>query len=112
VRGLRVYNVSNIPNGSVGANEYHLARTEIVSVLDGASEWRIEDIYGDSRIFIVDKTKSLVIPPGLLHTYTATEDNTRIQVICNTLFIPDNHSTHDSYMIDDFRRLQQKYKSN
>jgi dTDP-4-dehydrorhamnose 3,5-epimerase-like enzyme len=111
IRGLRVYSVSNIPKGSVGAKEYHLARTEIINVLDGVCEWRLEDIYGGSKVFMLDTTKSLIIPHGILHTYIAAEENTRIQVICNTLFMPDNPGTHDSYMIDDFRRLQEDYRS-
>jgi dTDP-4-dehydrorhamnose 3,5-epimerase-like enzyme len=109
IRGMRVYNVENIPNGSTGANEFHLARTEIVNVLSGKSLWRLEDVYGDVKEFTLDSAKSLIVPAGILHTYTALEDKTRLQVICNTLFIPDDPRTHDSYMIDEFRQLQQNF---
>jgi hypothetical protein len=110
IRGLRVYNVDSIPNGSTGANEYHLARTEIVNVLVGKALWRCEDVYGDIKELTLDSTMSLIVPSGILHTYTALEDNTRLQVICNTLFVPEDSATHDSYLIDEFRELQNKFK--
>jgi hypothetical protein len=110
IRGLRVYNVNSIPNGSTGANEFHLARTEIVNVLHGKSLWRLEDVYGEVKEFTLDSTMSLIVPSGILHTYTALEDNTRLQVICNTLFYPENPATHDSYMIERFRELQNSFK--
>lgn len=106
IRGLRVYNVEGIPKDSVGANEYHLARTEIVNVLLGKALWRCEDVYGDVKEFTLDASTSVIVPAGILHTYTSLEDNTRIQVICNTLFVPDDPQTHDSYSIDEFHALQ------
>lgn len=110
IRGLRVYNVDSIPNGSTGANEYHLARTEIVNVLAGKVLWRSEDVYGDVKEFTLNSATSLIVPSGILHTYTALEDGTRLQVICNTLFNPEDPATHDSYLIDEFRELQNKFK--
>lgn len=106
IRGLRVYNVSAIPNGRIGANEFHLARTELVSALSGKALWRCEDVYGDVKEFTIDSATSLIVPYGILHTYTALEDDTRLQVICNTLFDPENPGTHDSYSAEDFRKLQ------
>ncbi len=108
IRGLRVYNVENIPNGSTGANEFHLARTELINVLTGKCLWRLEDVYGDVKEFTIDRTQSLIIPAGIFHTYTALEDNTRLQVVCNTLFIPEDTGTHDSYLVEEFRQLQKE----
>jgi hypothetical protein len=108
IRGLRVYNVSGISKGNIGANEFHLARTEIVSALSGSALWRCEDIYGGVSEHTIDSTMSLIVPAGILHTYTALEDKTRLQVICNTLFIPEEPGTHDSYMLDEFKKLQNK----
>ena len=106
IRGIRIYNVSDIAKGSVGANEFHMARTEIVSVLSGAALWRCEDIFGNVKEFTLDATQSLVVPYGILHTYTALEDNTRLQVLCNTLFEPEIAGTHDSFLLEEFKKLQ------
>lgn len=110
VRGLRIYNVSGIPNGSTGANEFHLARTEIVNVLSGKALWQCEDVYGGTQEYTLDAASSLIVPSGILHTYTALEDNTRLQVVCNTLFIPDDPRTHDSYSAEEFRKLQSEHQ--
>lgn len=106
IRGLRTYNVKGIANGCVGAMEFHRARTELVSALSGKATWKCEDVYGGVKEFTLDSTTSLMVPSGILHTYTALEDDTRLQVICNTLFTPEDPATHDSYLMDEFRKLQ------
>lgn len=111
IHGLRTYNVSNIPSGSTGANEFHLARTELVTALSGRALWKCEDVYGNTTEYTLDSTTSLMVPPGILHTYTALEDNTRLQVVCNTLFNPDDPGTHDSFSSEDFRKLQAEHQS-
>jgi hypothetical protein len=106
IRGLRSYSVSEIPNGSIGANEWHRARTECVIALSGRALWHCVDLAGDERNFTLDGSNAVITPPGILHTYTALEDDTRLQVICNTLFIPDEPSTHDTYPKDTFEELR------
>lgn len=106
IRGIRAYRVTGIPKGSVGANEFHMARTEIVSMISGSALWRCEDIFGNVAEYTIDESKSLLIPYGILHTYTALEDNSGVQVLCNTLFEPEIAGTHDSYLLEDFKQAQ------
>jgi hypothetical protein len=102
IRGLRSYSVSNIPKDSIGAQEWHRARTEYVRALSGSALWTCVDFEGNERTFTLDAKTAVIIPPEILHTYQALEDNTRLQVICNTLFNPDNKLTHDSYSQESF----------
>jgi hypothetical protein len=106
IRGLRTYNVSNIPKDSIGGMEWHGIRTEIVTALGGSALWQCEDFFGKEEEFVLDSKKSVMMPPGILHTYVALEDDTRLQVVCNTLFDPSDSRTHDTYSQDDFRRIQ------
>lgn len=106
IRGLRTYNVSEIPKGSVGGMEWHDIRTEIVSAIGGRALWQCVDIDGNETEFELDSKKSVLMPPGILHTYVALEENTRLQVVCNTLFDPEDPRTHDTYSKDLFESLQ------
>jgi dTDP-4-dehydrorhamnose 3,5-epimerase-like enzyme len=106
IRGLRTYNVSEIPKGSVGGMEWHGIRTEIVSAIGGQALWQCVDIDGNETEFVLDGKKSVLMPPGILHTYVALEENTRLQVVCNTLFDPEDPRTHDTYSTDLFKSLQ------
>jgi hypothetical protein len=105
IRGLRSYSVRGIPKGSIGANEWHRARTECVIALAGSAMWRCIDLQGQEREVVLDSTNAVITPPDILHTYQALEDGTSLQVICNTLFIPDDPSTHDSYSKAQFDAL-------
>lgn len=106
IRGLRSYMVSDIPKGSVGGKEWHKVRTEFVTAIGGLAVWQCVDFNGKEREFILDGKSSVLMPPGILHTYEALEDNTALQVIANTLFVPENPLTHDSYSIDTFNELR------
>ena len=106
IRGLRVYNVSDVPRGSIGGMEWHGVRTEFVSALGGKALWQCADVDGKETEFVLDGTRSVLLPPGILHTYIALEDNTRLQVVCNTLFIPEDPRTHDTYPQAAFTALQ------
>lgn len=106
IRGIRSYVVSGIAKDSVGANEVHLARTELVTALNGRASWVCCDLLGNKKSFILDGTNVLIVPSGILHTYKALEDDTRLQVIANTLFVPEDPSTHDSYPAEEFYALQ------
>lgn len=102
IKGLRSYAVSNIAMGSVGAKEWHRARSEYLFAPKGGADIVCVDFDGNEASFHVSSEEAIIIPPMILHTYTATEDNTTLQVICNTLFIPEKPETHDSYLSDEF----------
>lgn len=104
IRGLRVYTVSDIPKNSVGGKEWHKARTELISATAGSAALECVDVDGNEETFILDGTSTILIPPGILHTYQALEDGTRLQVIANTLFIPEDPATHDTFMVESFDR--------
>jgi dTDP-4-dehydrorhamnose 3,5-epimerase-like enzyme len=98
IRGLRHYAVSDIPAGSIGGKEYHRARTEYVRAAAGSAIWQCVDIAGREREFQLDGTRGVIVPPYITHTYQALEDNTSLEVFCNTLFVPDEPLTHDTFM--------------
>lgn len=102
LRGLRVYTVKDIPEGAIGANEWHKIRTEVITVIDGRATLRCVDMIGQEREFYLDGNQSIVIPPTLMHTYHATENRTRLQVITNTLFDPNDPSTQDTFSMEEF----------
>ncbi len=107
IRGLRVYNVSDIPKDSIGGLEWHDIRTEYVAALGGSAVWQCVDFDGKETEFVLDAKKSVLMPPGILHTYISLEDNTRLQVVCNTLFDPEDPRTHDTYSKDTFTALRE-----
>jgi len=106
MRGLRSYKVENVPKGSIGAKECHIARNEIVFAAKGSFSWKCIDLHGNEKEFILDGKTAVITPSGLLHIYEALEDDSTIQVVCNTGFAPEDPATHDSYSIDDFYALQ------
>lgn len=111
IRGLRSYTVSEIPDASVGGMEWHGVRTEMVTVLAGAAIWRCTDVTGAQMEYELDAKNGLTVvqPPGILHEYQAIAPDTTLQVVCNTLFVPDDPSTHDTFSGDMFRQLQAEY---
>jgi hypothetical protein len=106
IRGLRSYTVGDISKDSVGGLEWHMARTEYVNALAGAALWLCVDPAGREREFVLDGSQGIVQPPGILHTYKALEDNTCIEVVCNTLFVPEDPRTHDTFSRDIFYELR------
>ena len=102
IRGLRSYQVAGIPEGAIGGQEWHMARTEYVTTLAGRALWQCVDPSGREREFVLDGTTAVLQQPGILHTYQALEDGTCLEVVCNTLFIPDNKKTHDTFPAAEF----------
>jgi oxalate decarboxylase/phosphoglucose isomerase-like protein (cupin superfamily) len=111
IRGLRSYTVSDIPKGSIGAGEWHRARTEYITALTGSVRWSFIDLNGTEREILVDGQTSVIVPPGILHTYRGLEDLSRLQVLCNTLFIPDDPKTHDTYSRTQFDEARAQKQS-
>lgn len=105
LRGLRTYTVSDIPKNSVGGGEWHKARTEYIGALAGSALLQCVDFSGNEQEFILNGHSSIIMPPGILHTYTALEDSTTLQVLANTLFIPEDSRTHDTYSAESFYKL-------
>lgn len=112
MRGLRSYKVENVPKGSIGAKECHLVRNELVFAAKGSFSWKCVDLHGNEKEIILDGNTAVMTPSGLLHIYEALEDDSTIQVVCNTGFVPEDPATHDSYSIDDFYELQAEIASN
>jgi dTDP-4-dehydrorhamnose 3,5-epimerase-like enzyme len=111
VRGLRSYSVSNIPKGTIGANEWHRLRNELVFAIEGTVVWMCEDVWGNKKSITLDGGTGVWVPPFILHSYQAQTQNSRLLVIANTLFMPDDPQTHDTYSAEDFRMLQGQYAS-
>ena len=109
IRGLRIYTVRELPKNKIGGTEFHRIREEIVFGLEGTVEWECEDVYGNKKNFVLTPDNGVWMPPFILHTYEAIEEDSGLLVMANTLFNPDDPKTHDTYSSDKFRELQKKY---
>ena len=69
------------------------------------------DFSGKERKFILDGKTSVMMPPGILHIYTALEDHTSLQVIANTLFLPNEPLTQDTHSMDSFYEARAQKRS-
>lgn len=105
IRGLRSYKVANIPVGSVGADEWHRVRNEIVFALKGSFRWMCHDAYGKTREYILSGNTAILTPHHILHTYVALEDDSTICSLANTLFLPEKPETHDTYSAEELTTL-------
>lgn len=105
IRGLRCYTIRDIPRGGKGGGEFHKLRQEIVFALQGSLYWTCEDLAGGRWIFQITPDLGIWMPPFILHSYYAETDSGLI-VFANTLYDVDDSSTHDSYSLKDFQRLQ------
>ena len=108
IRGFRSYQVSNIPQGTVGGLEFHKVRKEIIYCTRGNLNFILEDITGKIQEVNLEEGNAVYFPSYIMHTYTAKEDKSSLLVIANTLFDPNDKSTHDTYSMDAFRALQEK----
>lgn len=107
IRGLRFYTVRNLPFGQIGGKEFHRMREEMVIGLEGRLKWECEDVYGNKEEFTLTPETGIWMPPFILHTYEVLENNSGIFVVANTLFVPDNTRTHDTFSLEKFRELQE-----
>ena len=106
IRGLRFYTVRNLPLGQIGGTEFHRIREEMVIGLEGKVRWECEDVYRNKTEFILTQENGIWMPPFILHTYEVLENNSGLFVVANTLFVPDDPRTHDTFSADKFRELQ------
>lgn len=109
IRGLRIYTVSELPNGKIGGTEWHKIRREIVFCIRGSVQWLCEDVFGNKKVFILDAGKGIFMPPFILHIYAVTEEGSELLVVANTLFVPNDPRTHDTYSTELFSELQREY---
>src|SRR3989338_4066669 len=55
IRGLRAYTVTGLAQGSpIAGREFHRIRKEVFVCLKGGMDARIEDVYGNIRMFKLD----------------------------------------------------------
>jgi hypothetical protein len=102
--GLRIYRVTGLSKGATGANEWHKVRTEMAFVARGGVTWNITHADGSQATLESDPyTQGVMIPPGTMHTYKVTQDDTELLIITNTVFDPDDTSTHDTYSHASFK---------
>jgi dTDP-4-dehydrorhamnose 3,5-epimerase-like enzyme len=106
VRGLRSYKVTGVPKGSTGANEWHKLRHELVFAFEGTVRWVCEDLTGKQKTFMLDAERGVWVRPYILHSYEALASTASLLVVANTLFIPEDPTTHDTYTAESFRELQ------
>jgi oxalate decarboxylase/phosphoglucose isomerase-like protein (cupin superfamily) len=104
---MRIYRVTNIPKGGVGAGEFHKLRSEIIIVEKGSFKLLLEDVLGNRReVKLRERTAFGIIPPYTLHTYISLSKDACLNVIANTLYERKKPRTHDTYSTTEFRRLQ------
>ena len=110
IRGLRMYIVDNIPKGGIGGNEFHRIRQEIIIPIKGRLVYECADLFGQKRDFDLTPKTSIWLPPLVMHTYQAQEDNSSIVVIANTLYDAADKETWDTYSLEEFNNLQRKFQ--
>lgn len=109
IRGMRSYKVDGLQNKSIGANEWHRIRSELVFAVKGTIKWKCEDVLGSQIEFLLDDKFGVWMPPFILHTYETQQDDSEILVIANTLFLPEDPATYDSFKATEFLKLQKQY---
>lgn len=110
IRGLRSYSITDLTRGAVGANEWHRVRNEIVFATKGTVRWSYEDLYGKKAETILDATHGVFTPRCVLHTYEVISLTATLLCINNTVFFPNDSSTHDTYSAVSFRKLQKAFQ--
>ena len=110
IRGLRMYRMDNIPKGGIGGNEFHRIRQEIIIPIKGRLVYECADLFGQKRDFDLTPKTSIWLPPLVMHTYQAQEDNSSIVVIANTLYDAADKETWDTYSLEEFNNLQRKFQ--
>jgi len=103
ISGLRMYSVDKLAKGSQGANEWHKVRTELVFATKGSVSWNVVDRSGDEKRYVLQANGfGLWVPPCILHTYESLENDSQILVVANTIYIPEDETTHDTYDAKSF----------
>ncbi len=108
IKGLRLYVLDGLAKDKIGGHEFHKERQEIVSLGRGSVHWVFEDMRGGVFEYTQTASESIHIPPTILHTYTVLENDTQLFVLANTLFVPEDKDTHDTYGLLEFETLKKE----
>lgn len=108
--GFRAFHSTGLKKGTVGGKHFHRIKQETIACAKGEVEFLLEDLYGGTRTVKLDiQSRSLFIPPFVMHTYTVLDDAELIGV-SNTLYDADNPNTFDTYEQDTFDTLVAHYR--
>ena len=110
IRGLRMYRVDNIPKGGIGGNEFHRIRQEIIIPIRGRLVYECEDLFGQKRDYDLTPETSIWIPPLVMHSYEALENDNAIIVVANTLYDASDKETWDTYSLKVFYAFQKEFQ--
>ncbi len=103
--GHRSYLVAGIPNGNIGGSEFHPTAKEVLFVLKGSMDWRLEDLDGNKRTLQLQESNLVFyIPPLTLHQYVSTSEGT-------TLLVQRSAHLVDTFYEDKFRELQAQHNA-
>ncbi len=108
IRGLRIYSVRNLSAHQIGGMEFHKIRQEMIFCLEGSVRWECEDVFGNKKNWMLTPGIGVWMPPYILHTYKVLEEKSGLLVVCNTLFIPEDKRTHDTYSKEEFLKIQKQ----
>ena len=108
IRGFRIYRIDGLARGRTGGNEFHRVRTEIVFCTKGSVLWTCQDLEGRKKELVLRPGVGILLPPFIMHIYNVLEDDSELEVVANTVFLPDDAQTHDTYSADAFRELAGK----
>lgn len=110
IRGFRIYSVKKCPANMIGGTEFHRIRQEFIFGLEGIVDFEFEDVYGNIKKMEIDDMKGFYLPHFILHTYLTKKEKGIIIIIANTLYDAEDPRTHDTYSVETFRKLQEKYR--
>jgi len=109
---MRLYKISGVPKGGIGAREFHRKRSEILMIQKGKFRLYLEDLRGRrSTVVLRDHVAYGVINPLVLHTYEALTGGACLITMANTLYDRKRPATYDSYPEREFRELQKTLRS-
>lgn len=107
IRGIREYEVAEVPLGTRGGLHFHRVRQSLVQVQQGEIEFELEDVFGGRCSFILTPNDLMLIPPFMFLTYQARVSDSRFTMLVNTTYLVDCTDTYD---LDQFRALQMHYR--
>jgi hypothetical protein len=109
IRGMRIFAINNVPQGRVGGGEFHRIRKEVIILTVGGVRVDCEDLYGKRKqVALSHRGRSIYLPPFILHSVTFDQPDSAITCVANTVFVPEDPRTHDSYPESEFRRMQRR----
>lgn len=74
VRGLRIYEVSDLKAGTQGSTEYHRVRVEGIFGTRGKVAVVMRDLHDKERTIELTRGQGVIMPPFIQHTYKIIEE--------------------------------------